>query len=57
MAITQPDEHEEFKEDYKRIKKDVIKVVITNLIVLILLIGLYLANQKSGFLNQFNRFF
>ena len=57
MAQVQPDEHAEFKEDYKRIKGDVVKVVITNVIVLALLVGLFFVNQKYGFLNNLNKFF
>jgi len=57
MAQNNQDEYQEFQTDYARIKRDVKKVVITNVVILILLVGLYFANQKFDFLTSLNKFF
>lgn len=52
-----PPNQDEFESQYPQIKRDVLKVIITNLLIIILLVGLYLANNKFGFLNRLQRFF
>jgi len=44
-------EHEEFKEEYKHIKKDLKSVLVTNSLLLALLVGLYFVSRATGFLN------
>jgi len=53
MQANNQDEHEEFAESYREIKSDVKKVLITNFLILALLVGLFFANQRYGFLNIF----
>lgn len=48
---------QEFQEEYAVIKKDIRKVIITNLLIIFLLVGLYFADQKLGFLNQVEKLF
>lgn len=51
MAENQQNETQEFKAEYQNIKSDVKKVVITNLLIIVLLAGLFFANRKFGWLN------
>lgn len=46
------EEHKEFEEEYRHIKSDVKKVIITNLIFLALLVALYFINQKTGIIEK-----
>ena len=57
MAHNQQNEEQAFQEEYKLIKRDVRKVIITNLLIIALLIGLFFADQKLGFLNKLERLF
>lgn len=57
MDQQQQNEYQEFATDYERIKRDIKKVVITNLVVLILLIALYFVNAKTGILTKLYKFF
>lgn len=50
-------EDQEFQEEYRRIKSDVIKVILSNLLILALLIAAYFVNQKTNFLDQFQKLF
>ena len=47
----------EFQDEYQKIKSDIKRVAITNILFLLLLIGVYFANQKFDFLSQLERFF
>ena len=47
----------EFRDEYQKIKSDIKRVAITNILFLLLLIGVYFANQKFDFLSQLERFF
>lgn len=57
MAQNQPSEIEEFEGEYKLIRSDIRRVIITNGLILLVLIGLYYANQKYGFLHTLQNFF
>ena len=45
-------ELQEFEHEYRHIRRDVRKVVIINLLIIALLVGLYVLNQKTGTLDQ-----
>ena len=47
----------EFESDYKHIRSDLKLVIIGNLVFLALLISLYFANQKYGWLAHLEKFF
>ena len=47
----------EFRDEYQKIKSDIKRVVITNILFLLLLVGVYFANQKFNFLSRLERFF
>lgn len=55
MAVNQ--QNQEFEQEYQVIRGDVKKVVITNLLIIILLVGLYFVNQKLGFLDKLQNIF
>lgn len=57
MIQSGQNEDHEFQGEYAHIKKDVRRVVITNALIILLLVGLYLANQKFGFLNGLQNLF
>ena len=50
MSSNQQNDDQEFRGEYNHIKSDVKRVVITNVPIILLLAGLYFANQKYGFL-------
>lgn len=56
MDQSQQNENQEFRAEYAEIKKDVRKVVITNLIFLVLLVALYFLNRQYGFLDKIKLF-
>ena len=47
----------EFRDEYQKIKSDIKRVAITNILFLLLLIGAYFANQEFNFLSRLERFF
>lgn len=47
----------EFQEEYKHIRADVKKVIITNVIILVLLVAAYFVNKNTGFIDQFLKIF
>jgi len=50
-------ELQEFENDYRHVRRDVRKVVVINALIILLLVGLYFLNQKTGTLDQFlNKF-
>ncbi len=57
MAQNQQNEAEEFAEEYRLIKKDLVKVVITNLLIIAILVALFFANKKLGFLETLTTYF
>jgi hypothetical protein len=58
MGQNQPHQDQEFQEEYQYVKKDVKKVVFTNLLIIALLVGLFYANKQTGWLEKlFSRFF
>jgi len=44
-------------DEYQKIKSDIKRVAITNILFLLLLIGAYFANQEFNFLSRLERFF
>lgn len=48
---------QEFEQEYKYIRRDVKKVIITNAVIVVLLVAVYFADQKYGFLNQLENLF
>lgn len=57
MAQNQQNEAEEFAEEYRLIKKDLVKVVLTNLLIIALLVALFFANKKLDFLDELAAYF
>lgn len=57
MSSNQQNDDQEFRGEYNHIKSDVKRVVITNVLIILLLAGLYFANQKYGFLNNLQKLF
>ena len=47
----------DFQKDYEFIRADIKKVVINNIIFVALLVALYFANQKFGFLVKLENLF
>jgi len=47
----------DFQAGYEHIRKDVKKVVATNMLFIALLIAVYFANQKFGFLAKLENLF
>ena len=47
----------EFQEEYKYMRADVKKVVITNVIILVLIVAAYLINRNTGFVDKLLKFF
>ena len=52
---TQPDP--DFQKDYEYIRSDVKKVVLINLLFVVLLVALYFANQRFGWLAKLENLF
>lgn len=57
MAQNQQNETQEFQEEYHQIKKDIRKVAITNVLIILLLVALFLVNRKMGLLDKLPKFF
>ena len=57
MSQNNQNEHAEFEQEYKQTRADVKKVVLMNLLFIIILVVLYIANQKYGFLSALNKLF
>jgi len=57
MAGQQQNPDPEFQKDYEFVKKDVRKVAINNVIFIALLVGLYFANQRFGWLSHLEKLF
>lgn len=51
MPNNHQDDHQEFAESYKLIRRDVRFVVVTNIFILAALAGLYFLNQKYSFID------
>ena len=49
--------NQEFEQEYQVIRKDVKKVVITNILIIALLVGLYFASRELGFLDKLQNLF
>ncbi len=47
----------EFQEEYKHIRSDVKKVIITNILILALLVAAYFVNKSTGFIDRLLKFF
>jgi len=47
----------DFQTDTRAIRKDLKKVIITNVAFVVLLLGLYFINQKLGFLSKLENLF
>lgn len=52
-----PNEHQEFEQEYRQVSKDVKRVIISNVLLLIILMALYFANQKIDFLSKLESWF
>lgn len=57
MMENQQNERQEFADEYQNIKSDVKKVITTNLLIIVLLAGLFFANRKFGWLNFLQNLF
>ncbi len=57
MAQNQQSEDKELEASYQQFKTDVKKVILTNLLIIVLLVALYFANQKFGWLNFLTELF
>lgn len=57
MAQNQQNDDQEFQAEYRIIKRDVLKVIITNGLIILLLVGLFVLNRKIDLLDKFARFF
>lgn len=57
MSANQQGQDPEFQEEYKHIRADVKKVIITNFLILALLIAAYFINKSTGFVDQLLKFF
>jgi len=57
MDANQQNIDPEFRDEYRKIKSDIKRVAITNILFLLLLVGAYFANQKFNFLSRLEKFF
>lgn len=49
--------NQDFEPEYQIIRKDVKKVIVTNVLIIAILVGLYFVNQKLGFLDKLQNLF
>ena len=57
MSQNSQNEHAEFQGEYQQTRRDVTKVVIMNLLFIAILVALYVADQKYGFVSALNKLF
>ena len=56
MITDQPSDDQEFREENEVLKTDVKKVILTNLLFVVLLVGLFFLNRQYGFLDKLKIF-
>ncbi len=52
MPENRQSDAQEFQNDYRHIKRDVRKVLLTNLVIIVILVGLFFLNQKTGIIDK-----
>lgn len=57
MTSDLPSQKDEFQIEYQEIKSDLKKIILINLLVIVLLVGLYFFDKKTSFLEKLQNLF